>query len=123
MTKDQMMEELKRRVEILEWMKDNNIRAFKDVARVVASYAETPGEFMEKIRKEKRDAAAQQEAPATEVPPIENTTTGNSAQETTAEPQATENLGVSIDESAASIEESPEQELKKKSLLRFKRKE
>jgi flagellar protein FlaI len=49
--KEEMMEELKRRVEILEWMKNNNIRAFKDVARMVATYAETPGEFMEKIRK------------------------------------------------------------------------
>ena len=123
MTKDQMMEELKRRVEILEWMKDNNIRAFKDVARVVASYAETPGEFMEKIRKEKRETAAQQEAPAIEVPPIETTTTENSVQETTPEPQATENLGASTDASATSKEESPEQELKKKRVLSFKRKE
>ncbi len=55
MKKEEMMEELKRRVEILEWMKNNNIRAFKDVARMVATYAETPGEFMEKIRKEKKE--------------------------------------------------------------------
>jgi flagellar protein FlaI len=49
MTKEEMMAELKRRVELLEWMKDNNIRAFKDVARMVASYLETPDEIMEKI--------------------------------------------------------------------------
>jgi flagellar protein FlaI len=52
MSKDEMMDELKRRVEILEWMKDNNVRAFKDVARIVASYLDTPDEVMEKIRKE-----------------------------------------------------------------------
>ncbi|DAC72404.1 MAG TPA: secretion system protein E [Thermoplasmata archaeon] len=50
-TKEEMMEELKRRVELLEWMKDNNIRAFKDVARIVASYLESSDEIMEKIRK------------------------------------------------------------------------
>jgi flagellar protein FlaI len=51
MDKDGMMEELRRRVEVLEWMKSNNIRAFKDVARVVASYTETPDELMEKVRR------------------------------------------------------------------------
>jgi hypothetical protein len=51
MSKEEMMDELKRRIEVLEWMKDNNIRAFKDVARMVASYLETPDEIMEKISK------------------------------------------------------------------------
>ncbi|MBN1280545.1 MAG: hypothetical protein JXA00_02740, partial [Candidatus Thermoplasmatota archaeon] len=50
MNKEDMMQELRRRVEILEWMKDNNVRAFKDVARMVASYVETPMDLMEKIR-------------------------------------------------------------------------
>ncbi len=50
-SKEEMMDELKRRVEVLEWMKDNNVRAFKDVARLVASYLDTPDEVMEKIRK------------------------------------------------------------------------
>jgi archaeal flagellar protein FlaI len=50
MTKDEMMEELGRRVEILEWMRDNNIRAFKDVARIVSSYIDTPNDVMEKVR-------------------------------------------------------------------------
>jgi len=71
MSKAEMMEELKRRVEILEWMRHNNIRAFKDVARMVASYSETPGEFMEKIRKEKRVIPTQSEIPGKEKTPEE----------------------------------------------------
>ena len=51
MSKEEMMFELKRRIEVLEWMKDNNIRAFKDVARIVASYLESPQEILEKISK------------------------------------------------------------------------
>ncbi len=50
-SKEEMMFELKRRIEILEWMKNNNIRAFKDVARMIASYLETPKEIMAKINK------------------------------------------------------------------------
>ena len=51
MSKEEMIFELKRRIEILEWMKDNNIRAFKDVARMIASYLEDPDEILEKISK------------------------------------------------------------------------
>jgi flagellar protein FlaI len=50
-SKEEMMDELHRRVEILDWLKNNNIRAFKDVARIIASYSDTPGDVMEKIRK------------------------------------------------------------------------
>jgi len=49
--KEEMLDELRRRVEILEWMKDNNIRAFKDVARIITSYTDTPQDIIEKIRK------------------------------------------------------------------------
>jgi flagellar protein FlaI len=61
MSKDEMMDELKQRVEVLEWMKDNNVRAFKDVARLVASYLDTPDEVMEKIRKESQQKQPQPE--------------------------------------------------------------
>jgi hypothetical protein len=67
MTKDEMMAELKRRVELLEWMKDNNIRAFKDVARMVASYLETPDEIMEKISKGNQPKQKQPELEVKEV--------------------------------------------------------
>ncbi len=53
MSKEEMLDELRRRVEILEWMKDNNIRAFKDVARIVSSYIDSPNDVMEKIRKDR----------------------------------------------------------------------
>ncbi|PNX46916.1 MAG: hypothetical protein BV459_05490 [Thermoplasmata archaeon M11B2D] len=49
--KEEMLDELRQRVEILEWMKDNNIRAFKDVARIITSYTDTPQEIIEKVRK------------------------------------------------------------------------
>ena len=49
MSKEEMIFELKRRIEVLEWMKDNNIRAFKDVAKMIASYLETPNVILEKI--------------------------------------------------------------------------
>jgi flagellar protein FlaI len=52
MSKEEMLEELRRRVEILEWMRDNKVRAFKDVARIVSSYIDTPGDVIEKIRKD-----------------------------------------------------------------------
>jgi flagellar protein FlaI len=50
-SKEEMLDELNRRVEILEWMEKNNIRAFKDVARIVSSYIDTPDDVMEKVRK------------------------------------------------------------------------
>ena len=59
MSKEEMLEELRRRVEILEWMRDNNVRAFKDVARIVSSYIDTPDDVMEKIRKDTREKEVQ----------------------------------------------------------------
>jgi flagellar protein FlaI len=67
MSKEEMMAELKQRVELLEWMKDNNIRAFKDVARMVASYLETPDEMMEKIRRGNQPKQKQPELEVKEV--------------------------------------------------------
>ena len=49
--KEEMKEELSRRTKLLYWMCENNIRAFEDVAGLVASYIESPDELMEKIRK------------------------------------------------------------------------
>jgi flagellar protein FlaI len=67
MSKEEMMEELKRRVDILEWMKDNNIRAFKDVARMVASYLESPDDIINKISKGKQPVQKQPDVPVKEV--------------------------------------------------------
>jgi flagellar protein FlaI len=61
--KEEIMQEIKRRVEILEWMHKNDIRLFTDVAKIVTSYSETPNELIEKIRKdpkfEKKEATKQ----------------------------------------------------------------
>ena len=50
-SKEEMKEEISRRTEILCWMRENRIRAFEDVAGLVAFYIESPDELMEKIRK------------------------------------------------------------------------
>jgi flagellar protein FlaI len=47
---DDMIKEIERRVEILQWMEINEIRAFKDFARIVAKYKETPDKLIEEIR-------------------------------------------------------------------------
>ena len=41
-SKDEMKEEITRRVEILKWMHKNDIRAFKKFAEIVSSYTENP---------------------------------------------------------------------------------
>jgi len=60
-SKEEMLDELSRRVEILEWMKENNIRAFKDVARIVSSYIDTPDDVIEKVRKANQTKQKEQE--------------------------------------------------------------
>ncbi|MEM4258138.1 MAG: ATPase, T2SS/T4P/T4SS family [Candidatus Thermoplasmatota archaeon] len=50
MDKEAMMQEIKRRVDILNWMHRKGIRSFKEVAQIVAWYAETPDELMQKVR-------------------------------------------------------------------------
>jgi len=51
MSKDEIMQEVKRRVEVLQWMRKKDIRLFQEVARTVVHYTESPDELMEKIRK------------------------------------------------------------------------
>jgi flagellar protein FlaI len=48
--KEQITEEIGRRAEVLEWMCENNIRSFKEVAKMISAYTESPERFMEKIR-------------------------------------------------------------------------
>ena len=52
LSKEEMMEELKRRTKILEWMRERDIRTFRDVARIVAEYTEKPEEFMKRMEGE-----------------------------------------------------------------------
>jgi flagellar protein FlaI len=50
MGKEEMMLEVKRRVEILDWMCKNNVRKFKEVANIVSYYAEKPEELLERLK-------------------------------------------------------------------------
>ena len=52
LSKEEMMSELKRRVTVLHWMQKNNIREFKDVAKVVSLYSEVPDRLMEQVNKD-----------------------------------------------------------------------
>jgi flagellar protein FlaI len=49
MSMQDLSDEFRRRVKILDWMKDNNIRIFKDVATIISSYVENPDELMKKV--------------------------------------------------------------------------
>ena len=51
LTREEMTEEIKNRRKIVEWMNINNIREFKDVARIVSKYAETPEETLKQVDK------------------------------------------------------------------------
>ena len=55
MSKEEMMEEIKRRVKILMWMVKEGIRSYKEVARIVAEYVENPTAVMKRI--EDKDGA------------------------------------------------------------------
>jgi flagellar protein FlaI len=50
MNKDEITEEIRKRTEILQWMCDNDVRSFKDVAKTISRYTENSEEFMKKIR-------------------------------------------------------------------------
>ena len=45
---DELMEEMKRRENVLRWMRQRNIRSYRDVAGVITEYNAKPEEFYEK---------------------------------------------------------------------------
>ena len=47
-----MREELKRRQEVLEWMRTRKIRHYKDVAKILISYYREPEEVISRVRKD-----------------------------------------------------------------------
>src|SRR5512137_346803 len=49
---NRMREELKRRQEVLEWMRIKKIRHYKDVAKILISYHRDPESVVEKVRKD-----------------------------------------------------------------------
>ena len=50
MTKEGITQEIRQRTEILEWMQKNNLRSFKEVAKVISWYAENPDDFLKKLK-------------------------------------------------------------------------
>jgi len=48
-TRDQLIEEMQRRTEVLRWMRRSKIRSYKEVASIVAEYYARPKEFYRKI--------------------------------------------------------------------------
>ena len=53
MSREEIIKELRNRAKLLEWMKENNIKDFKEVASLTAKYIENPQEVMKKIGGEK----------------------------------------------------------------------
>jgi len=70
LSKEEITDEIRRRAEILTWMARNNIRTFKEVAKVIARYAENPKVFLkemkeieEKKKKEREKVRKREEKP------------------------------------------------------------
>jgi flagellar protein FlaI len=48
-TREQLIEEMKHRTDVLRWMRKGNIRSYKEVAAIIAEYYARPKEFYQKI--------------------------------------------------------------------------
>jgi flagellar protein FlaI len=48
-TREQLIEEMRRRTEVLRWMRKGNIRSYKEVANIISEYYARPKEFYRKI--------------------------------------------------------------------------
>ena len=57
MSKEEMTEEIKRRVKILKWIQQKGFRSYKEVAKIVAEYLENPSAVMQKMEKEVEDGS------------------------------------------------------------------
>jgi hypothetical protein len=49
LTREQLLNEMGRRSEVLKWMRQKNIRSYKEVANIIAEYYARPKEFFDKI--------------------------------------------------------------------------
>ncbi|MEM3566682.1 MAG: type II/IV secretion system ATPase subunit [Candidatus Bathyarchaeia archaeon] len=50
LSKKDLLEEIDRRKQILHWMREHNIRSYRDVAAVIAEYYARPAQFYEKVQ-------------------------------------------------------------------------
>jgi hypothetical protein len=53
LTREQLIDEMKRRSNVLHWMGQQKIRSYKEVAGIIAEYYARPKEFYQKILGEK----------------------------------------------------------------------
>jgi hypothetical protein len=49
MSKKDLGREIEQRRRVLHWMREQNIRSYKDVAAIIAEYYARPEEFYEKV--------------------------------------------------------------------------
>ncbi|MEM3357281.1 MAG: ATPase, T2SS/T4P/T4SS family, partial [Candidatus Bathyarchaeia archaeon] len=49
LTKKEVLDEIERRKNVLHWMRERNIRSYKDVAAIIAEYYARPKQFYEKV--------------------------------------------------------------------------
>jgi flagellar protein FlaI len=47
-TREELLEEIRRRKNVLSWMRKHNIRSYKDVAAIITEYYSRPKEFYAK---------------------------------------------------------------------------
>ena len=50
MSKEDITNEIRNRAKILDWMKNNNVRTYMEVAKAISRYVENPVEFMETVK-------------------------------------------------------------------------
>jgi flagellar protein FlaI len=51
-TEDQLHQELQNRMDVLEWMRQQNLRSYTDVGKIVATYMKDPDTILKKIKRE-----------------------------------------------------------------------
>ena len=73
-SKEEITNEIRRRAEILEWMKDNDVRTFKEVAKAISRYAENPEDFLLTMKnpKKKKDKDEEKKSKKKQEKPIES---------------------------------------------------
>jgi flagellar protein FlaI len=50
---EELKEELKRRYEILEWMRRKGIKNYRDVTKVIVTYYRAPEKILRRVKEEK----------------------------------------------------------------------
>jgi len=53
LSKEEITKEIRNRADILGWMRDNNVRTFKEVAKAISMYTENPDGFMKQMKQTK----------------------------------------------------------------------